>query len=85
MIGWGTLTGGLSVIQGLFPLNLDDETKELIMNDLDFPWKDLPNGTTFCDVGAAVGHVAMELANAYPHIHLTVQDLPNVIDQAKEV
>jgi hypothetical protein len=49
----------------------------------DFPWKDMPSGTTFCDVGGGVGSVSMKLANAHPHLKITLQDLPDVIEQAR--
>jgi len=50
----------------------------------DFPWKELPSGTTFCDIGGGIGHVSLELAKAHPHLKVTVQDLPDVIDQARD-
>jgi O-methyltransferase domain len=51
----------------------------------DFPWNDMPADTTFCDVGGGVGGVSMALFKAHPHLKVTLQDLPNVIEQAYEV
>ena len=51
----------------------------------DFPWNDMPAGTTFCDVGGGIGGVSMALIKAHPHLKVTLQDLPNVIEQASEV
>ncbi|KIM78316.1 hypothetical protein PILCRDRAFT_595321 [Piloderma croceum F 1598] len=50
----------------------------------DFPWNDMPAGTTFCDVGGGIGSVSMALVKAHPHLKVTLQDLPNVIEQASE-
>ncbi|KZW01646.1 S-adenosyl-L-methionine-dependent methyltransferase [Exidia glandulosa HHB12029] len=50
-----------------------------------FPWDDLPAGSTFCDLGGSVGHVAMALLKAKPHINALVQEMPSVIVQAHEV
>ncbi|KAF8815777.1 S-adenosyl-L-methionine-dependent methyltransferase [Phlegmacium glaucopus] len=49
----------------------------------EFPWKELGNGASVCDVGGGVGAVTLRLAKAYPHLQLKLQDLPNVIVQAK--
>ena len=45
----------------------------------------MPAGTTFCDVGGGIGSVSMALVKAHPHLKVTLQDLPNVIEQASEV
>jgi hypothetical protein len=50
-----------------------------------FPWGDFPKGTRLCDVGGGKGHIALSILKASPHLHVTVQDLPNVISDAKEV
>jgi hypothetical protein len=51
----------------------------------DFPWRDMPSGTTVCDVGGGIGTVAMQLANAHPNLKLTLQDQPSVIEHARNV
>ncbi|KAI0069222.1 S-adenosyl-L-methionine-dependent methyltransferase [Artomyces pyxidatus] len=48
-----------------------------------YPIADLPTGATWCDVGGGVGSVLMRIAAAHPHLHLTLQDQPSVIEQAK--
>jgi hypothetical protein len=48
----------------------------------EFAWKDMPAGTTFCDIGGGIGSVSMALAKAHPHLKVTLQDLPSVIEQA---
>lgn len=50
-----------------------------------YPWATVRDGATFCDLGGSVGHVAMALLEAHPHIKAVVQDLPPVIAQAQEV
>ncbi|TFY67048.1 hypothetical protein EVG20_g4086 [Dentipellis fragilis] len=52
----------------------------------EFPWKDLPNGATVCDLGGGIGTIAMDLAKKQRHLYLTLQDhLPSVIDHARQV
>ncbi|KAA1465903.1 S-adenosyl-L-methionine-dependent methyltransferase [Dentipellis sp. KUC8613] len=48
-----------------------------------YPWHTLPAGSTVCDVGGGVGSVLIKIASHHPHLHLTLQDLPNVIEQAR--
>ncbi|KAF9886724.1 hypothetical protein FE257_011101 [Aspergillus nanangensis] len=36
------------------------------------------------DVGGSQGHVATVIAEAFPHIHITVQDRPEVIQRARQ-
>ncbi|EIN06884.1 S-adenosyl-L-methionine-dependent methyltransferase [Punctularia strigosozonata HHB-11173 SS5] len=50
-----------------------------------FPWKELPAGTTLCDVGGGVGNVSMRLAKTFPQLSIVLQDLGVQIDQAKEI
>jgi len=49
----------------------------------DFPWKDMPSGSTVCDVGGGIGTVAMQLAKSHSNLKLTLQDQPTVIEQAR--
>jgi hypothetical protein len=55
-----------------------------LLISLDFPWQDLLPGTTICDVGGGVGDILMGLAKAHPHLKLTLQDTPTVIDKARD-
>ncbi|KAI0320877.1 S-adenosyl-L-methionine-dependent methyltransferase [Amylostereum chailletii] len=48
-----------------------------------YPWGDLPKGTSVCDVGGGIGSVLILLARKQPHLRLTLQDLPNVVEQAQ--
>ncbi|KAF8656493.1 hypothetical protein AX16_002512 [Volvariella volvacea WC 439] len=47
-----------------------------------FPWQ---NYTTICDVGSGFGAFAIPLANTFPHVKLTLQDLPGTMEQAKQI
>ncbi|KAJ7262897.1 S-adenosyl-L-methionine-dependent methyltransferase [Mycena rebaudengoi] len=49
-----------------------------------YPWTDLPAGTSICDVGGGNGHATAMLLNAFPHLKFVLQDLPAVVDQGKE-
>lgn len=51
----------------------------------DFPWQDMPSGTTFCDIGGGIGTVSMPLAKAHPHLKLTLQEQQSFIEQARSV
>jgi len=48
-----------------------------------FPWGSLAHGATVCDVGGGIGHITIQLAKAYPELHLKLQDLPDRIVQAE--
>lgn len=50
-----------------------------------FPWKDLPKGTTVCDVGGGVGAILLRLAKAYPHLRFTLHDAEPVLQHAQQV
>ncbi|KAJ7453341.1 S-adenosyl-L-methionine-dependent methyltransferase [Mycena galericulata] len=50
----------------------------------DFPWANLPAGTTICDFGGGNGHVTAVLLKAFPHLKFVLQDLPGVVEQGKE-
>ncbi|KAF8580550.1 S-adenosyl-L-methionine-dependent methyltransferase [Ramaria rubella] len=49
-----------------------------------YPWGTLSENTVICDVGGGNGHVTLALARDFPHLKITVQDLPAVIEQSKE-
>lgn len=44
--------------------------------------EDLSQIRTLCDVGGGHGHLACGLLGAYPHLEVTVLDLPEVVSQA---
>ncbi|KAG6848532.1 hypothetical protein H0H93_016263 [Arthromyces matolae] len=48
-----------------------------------FPWRDLPEGASVCDVGGGVGAVTIPLAKAFPKLLYKLQDTPDRIQQAK--
>lgn len=43
------------------------------------------DGGLVVDVGGGLGHVALEIAKAYPKLHIVIEDRPLVIAQAKPV
>ena len=51
---------------------------------VEFPWKELGNGATVCDVAGGVGTISLQLAKSYPNLRLILQDLPERIQQAKD-
>ncbi|KAI0077246.1 S-adenosyl-L-methionine-dependent methyltransferase [Panus rudis PR-1116 ss-1] len=51
----------------------------------DFPWDQLPAGTSICDVGGGVGHVVMHLALTFKQLNVVLQDQPHTIEQAKRI
>lgn len=48
-----------------------------------FPFKDLPPGTTICDLGGGFGHVSMHIAKSCPQLRIVLQDQPGTIAAAK--
>jgi hypothetical protein len=57
---------------------------ELSLVNADFPWAELPKGTTVCDVGGGIGAITMQLAKEWPHLSLKLQDTPERIEQAQK-
>ena len=49
----------------------------------EFPWNELGDGASVCDVGGGVGAMTLQLAKRYPTLNLKLQDLPERILQAK--
>ncbi|KAF8058207.1 S-adenosyl-L-methionine-dependent methyltransferase [Lyophyllum atratum] len=49
-----------------------------------FPWGELPQNASVCDIGGGVGTVTMRLAKAYPGLLYKLQDTPKRIQQAQE-
>jgi hypothetical protein len=50
----------------------------------EFPWKELGDGASVCDVGGGIGTITLQLAKAYPTLNLKLQDLPECILRAKQ-
>jgi hypothetical protein len=50
-----------------------------------FPWETLPKGTKIVDVGGGVGNACREIMGKNLLLKFTIQDLPNVVEQAVEV
>ena len=50
---------------------------------VEFPWKELGNCATVCDVAGGIGNMSLQLAKAHPNLRLILQDLPERIQQAK--
>ncbi|KAA1475128.1 S-adenosyl-L-methionine-dependent methyltransferase [Dentipellis sp. KUC8613] len=48
-----------------------------------YPIGSLPPDASWCDVGGGVGGVLIPIAQAYPHLRLTLQDQPHVIEEGK--
>ena len=44
-----------------------------------YPWSSLAAGSTVVDVGGSDGYVSVQLARAFPHLRLVVQDLPDIV------
>lgn len=42
-------------------------------------WETLQESSTVVDLGGAHGYTAVDLAQAYPHLKLVVQDLPDIV------
>ena len=47
-----------------------------------FPWETLPKETRIVDVGGGVGSACHEVMKKNPLLKFTIQDLPNVAEQA---
>ncbi|EJD39500.1 S-adenosyl-L-methionine-dependent methyltransferase [Auricularia subglabra TFB-10046 SS5] len=50
-----------------------------------YPWHTVAADATFVDLGGSVGHVALALLRANPHLKAVVQDLPSVVEQGLQV
>ncbi|KAH9949707.1 S-adenosyl-L-methionine-dependent methyltransferase [Amylocystis lapponica] len=47
-----------------------------------FPWME---AMTVCDVGSGVGAFSLPLVQMYPHVKVTLHDLPETLSQAKDI
>ncbi|CAA7266025.1 unnamed protein product [Cyclocybe aegerita] len=50
-----------------------------------FDWKSLAKGSVVVDVGGGLGTACLPVAREYPDLQIIVQDLPTVIENAKEL
>ena len=86
MIGWNDAIAAQAIIYGkhlnyyLTPAWI----LTLEFCEVEFPWKELGNGATVCDVAGGVGNISIQLAKAHPNLRLILQDLPERIQQAKD-
>ncbi|KAL1748366.1 O-methyltransferase-domain-containing protein [Schizophyllum fasciatum] len=46
-----------------------------------YPWHTASQGATIVDVGGSKGHATMDVARAFPHMNVIVQDAPEVVAQ----
>ena len=82
MIGSGNAIESGAVVTGTFS-SLRVRSHQSPCLQPGFPWKELSLGTTVCDVGGGIGTIMMQLAHSYPHLQLTLQDLPERVMQAQ--
>ena len=86
MIGWGSAIEASSVITGISPFIVKKFISFIFISiqSAEFPWKELGDGASVCDVGGGIGNITLQLAKAYPNLNLKLQDLPERILQAKD-
>jgi len=84
MKGFAVATQAKAVIYGknIYLIPVSDTSLMLEMCS-EFPWKELGDGATVCDVGGGIGDISLQLAKAYPNLRLILQDLPEQINVAK--
>lgn len=49
-----------------------------------YPWHTAVQGATLVDIGGSKGHATMDVARAFPHMKVIVQDAPEVVAQGPE-
>lgn len=56
-------------------------------SDLDpgFPFADIAEDTTFCDVGGGVGSMSLAIVQRFPHLKIVLQDVPEQLASAKKL
>ncbi|KAH9949723.1 S-adenosyl-L-methionine-dependent methyltransferase [Amylocystis lapponica] len=59
-----------------------DETTTMSAVLEHYPWMEV---MTVCDVGSGVGAFSVPLTQMYPHIKVTLQDLPETVGHAEEI
>lgn len=42
-------------------------------------------GASICDLGGGTGHMLIKIGKAHPHLQLKLQDIPERVEQAKEI
>ena len=88
-LAWEWSVGAVRLKQALLSLvlylHLFENFIPLIfyLHNKEFPWKELGDGASVCDVGGGIGNITLQLAKAYPTLKLKLQDLPERIVQAK--
>ena len=82
---WSDLTGSTSVVNSELASTEICAGRQLIDFIPDFRWAEMPQGTTLCDVGSGVGVLPLAIAKAHPHLSITLQDLPEPLEQGKNV
>jgi len=88
MESWTAIHGGHDTLARCKHLNICYQSTCYAYSDvtyLDYPWDTLPAGTRVCDIGGNKGYVSMALLQKHAHLKVIVQDLPNVIEDAKKV
>lgn len=81
MQGWGKGTEAGAVVRGMI---FSIVTLVLLLTlPIDYPWQDLPENASVCDVGGGIGHISMQLHKAHPNLQIVLQDLPQTIQQAE--
>ncbi|KZP16932.1 S-adenosyl-L-methionine-dependent methyltransferase [Athelia psychrophila] len=49
-----------------------------------YPFDKFPKGATFCDVAGGMGAMCVGVANTYPHMNITLQDVPRLAAQGRQ-
>ena len=65
------------------PLTTNMELKILLCSAFD--WESLSPGSVVVDVGGGIGASSFPLAEKFSEMNIVIQDLSNVIDEAKKV
>ena len=84
MVGWSQVTGSMNVSSGK---HLSHSRDGYINNSSKsaYPWGELPYNTTICDIGSGSGHIPLSILKTFPSLKAIMQDLPPVLEDAKEV
>src|ERR1700753_1993309 len=82
MIGWSLVNGTANITKGKRFLSTKST---MFTKNKAFPWGNLPQNTTICDIGGGNGHVTRELFKAQPGLKAVIQDLGPVLQGDKAV